>query len=1085
MAASTPGPEALQQIVFQFLEGNNDERKAAERQLVKLLKHKECVGALLGQIAGSPSLVVRQLGAILLRKKIAAHWPSLGPTEQQQAQELLLRRLLEEPERLARTAVAHLVSVVAKLTLPNGTWKGLLPFLLQCTQSAEPSHREIAMLLLYVLTDTVSEQMRPHVVALVEVFLGGLADAHTPVRMATLRAVVPVASLIDGEDNARAFFRLVPPVLEALRQCIEMHRKTDEGQYLDVALQVFEVLDDLSQVELEGVGAMLPVLIQSMAAVAVDPKLHAVLRERAATFLGTVATARPGLIVKHGLVEPLVMLSLTILTEQYDQELFDEEEANEAEEEYASPLNFASQLLDALACALPTSRLHPICFSWCRAQILEGRGTPPTMRAALLAISLTCKGCRDPMRKEVPVVLEMLTRCLENGEIPVREAAAVALGQTVEYLQPEILEKYGDFLPQVFKALDDPCPKVRQKSVFTLENVAENLGDRILPHLPALMERLLRLLREGDRKTQRVCLSTISAVVLGVEGAFAPYAPTILSILQQVMVSEAPSDLPLRAKATDCVGVIASAVGRDVFAPYFASFFPLVIRGVSLDNAELGECVFVCLKNFAEAYQEDWAPHLATVMPLVMAAMEEDHGELRPNASPFGQSSVHLEDSEDEESESDDDEVGAGRVLRVRVADLDKKAAAISALGIFAKASRQHFQPYLETSFEKLSDLLQYFHEGVRETVVFALRHLITVVNCLNPPREPWKKGAPQADNLHPQTRKAVDTVMRLLLELAESEDSKEVVKTICDTTAELAKELGPAAIHPHLGRIGELLLALMRGEGTCQTQNEDDDCLGEDEQDHDQILMDAVFETVDEIAKVYGEGFATLWPNFLPVVLGYLSPKRGVSDHAMALGTLAEVTGAMGDAVQPFFKRMFPPMLGMLRSEDGGTRSNAAYGVGLLCQHCPLQATPHFPAILAALQPLLDPASNPPNCVDNACGALARMLASNLDACHFEKVFPAFLERLPLRQDWQENPAVYGTLCSLMIRLPDLLRPYLPRLLPLMCHALQASEVQPEVKAGVADAMRTALSTQEASRQVASSMPPAQQAVLQSLLPP
>lgn len=29
----------------------------------------------------------------------------------------------------------------------------------------------------------VSEQMRPHVVALVEVFLGGLADAHTPVRM--------------------------------------------------------------------------------------------------------------------------------------------------------------------------------------------------------------------------------------------------------------------------------------------------------------------------------------------------------------------------------------------------------------------------------------------------------------------------------------------------------------------------------------------------------------------------------------------------------------------------------------------------------------------------------------------------------------------------------------------------------------------------------------------------------------------------------------------------------------------------------------------------------------------------------------
>jgi len=38
---------------------------------------------------------------------------------------------------------------------------------------------------------------------------------------------------------------------------------------------------------------------------------------------------------------------------------------------------------------------------------------------------------------------------------------------------------------------------------------------------------------------------------------------------------------------------------------------------------------------------------------------------------------------------------------------------------------------------------------------------------------------------------------MSSLPQLAESEDSKEVVKTICDTTAELAKELGPAADRP------------------------------------------------------------------------------------------------------------------------------------------------------------------------------------------------------------------------------------------------------------------------------------------------
>lgn len=41
-----------------------------------------------------------------------------------------------------------------------------------------------------------------------------------------------------------------------------------------------------------------------------------------------------------------------------------------------------------------------------------------------------------------------------------------------------------------------------------------------------------------------------------------------------------------------------------------------------------------------------------------------------------------------------------------------------------------------------------------------------------------------------------------------------------------------------------------------------------DEERDHDQVLMDAVFETVDELAKVYAEGFADLcaglrvWPD-------------------------------------------------------------------------------------------------------------------------------------------------------------------------------------------------------------------------------
>ncbi len=57
------GSEALQLLLQQFLEANNESRVTAEKQVAKLLKQKECVGALLKQIAYSafpgPCLFVR------------------------------------------------------------------------------------------------------------------------------------------------------------------------------------------------------------------------------------------------------------------------------------------------------------------------------------------------------------------------------------------------------------------------------------------------------------------------------------------------------------------------------------------------------------------------------------------------------------------------------------------------------------------------------------------------------------------------------------------------------------------------------------------------------------------------------------------------------------------------------------------------------------------------------------------------------------------------------------------------------------------------------------------------------------------
>ena len=100
-------------------------------------------------------------------------------------------------------------------------------------------------------------------------------------------------------------------------------------------------------------------------------------------------------------------------------------------------------------------------------------------------------------------------------------------------------------------------------------------------------------------------------------------------------------------------------------------------------------------------------------------------------------------------------------------------------------------------------------------------------------------------------------------------------------------------------------------------------------------------------------------------------------------------------------------------------------------------------------------------------------------------QVFPVFVNTLPLRQDWQENPIVYRTLCHLMMHVPDKLMPHMATVLKLCAYALKApeNEVSAEVKAGIAPVLKQLLQGNEAVQQHASQMSAEDQAVLRQLL--
>ena len=170
-----------------------------------------------------------------------------------------------------RRASADVVGVLAKIELPNNQWPSLLAFLLKCSQSPNPEHREVrelaglflhdgspyrglherrerlgvlslvqgpfsvtaptltvrfavcssrcmrvaatqvALVMFCSLAENVGHHMETHFDTLHAIFLAGLQDAQPRVRLAALRAVGALQELFIGHDDVPARPSHPPP----------------------------------------------------------------------------------------------------------------------------------------------------------------------------------------------------------------------------------------------------------------------------------------------------------------------------------------------------------------------------------------------------------------------------------------------------------------------------------------------------------------------------------------------------------------------------------------------------------------------------------------------------------------------------------------------------------------------------------------------------------------------------------------------------------------------------------------------------------------------------------------------------------
>lgn len=83
--------QSLELLLIQFLMPDNDARRQAEEQIKRLSKDPQVVPALVQHLRTAKTPNVRQLAAVLLRKKITGHWAKLSP----QLKHLVKQSLIE------------------------------------------------------------------------------------------------------------------------------------------------------------------------------------------------------------------------------------------------------------------------------------------------------------------------------------------------------------------------------------------------------------------------------------------------------------------------------------------------------------------------------------------------------------------------------------------------------------------------------------------------------------------------------------------------------------------------------------------------------------------------------------------------------------------------------------------------------------------------------------------------------------------------------------------------------------------------------------------------------------------------------
>eukprot|EP00624_Nannochloropsis_granulata_P005606 evm.model.NODE_3984_length_32566_cov_17.902445.2 len=168
--AQLQNPTNLEALLLQLTAPDTQVIQQAEAVVKKYVKSPICVAGLVQQMQGSKYIQVRQLAAMLLRRRLGPLWSKLDTKTKEALKVALLQAVTGEQERAIRKNMASVIAVAARKLLSKNKWNELLAFIYQYSQAELEDHRELAFVILNELAETLGKSFESQFPSLKQVY---------------------------------------------------------------------------------------------------------------------------------------------------------------------------------------------------------------------------------------------------------------------------------------------------------------------------------------------------------------------------------------------------------------------------------------------------------------------------------------------------------------------------------------------------------------------------------------------------------------------------------------------------------------------------------------------------------------------------------------------------------------------------------------------------------------------------------------------------------------------------------------------------------------------------------------------------